>query len=79
MGKTGGCLWECRKFLSTQNEQYRTRRARGEFPLVNRSRMVSLSRADIKKCMSTIIINSNKTKNVSPNILGQPLIYLGKH
>ncbi len=46
MGNTGGCLWECRQFLSTQNEQYETRRARGDFPLVNLSPMVSLSRAD---------------------------------
>ncbi len=43
MGNTGGCLWECRQFLSTQNEQYETRRARGDFPIVNRSQMVSLS------------------------------------
>ncbi len=42
-------LWECRQFLSTQNEQCETRRARGDFQLVNRSRMVSLSRADKKK------------------------------
>ncbi len=43
------CLWECLQFLSTQNEQCETRRARGDFQLVNRSRMVSLSRADKKK------------------------------
>ncbi len=70
MGKAGNFLWECRQFLSTQNEQYETRRARGDFLLVNRSRMVSLSRADKKKSD-----NSNKNKNVSPNILGQPFIY----
>ncbi len=50
MGNTGDCLWECRQFLSTQNEQYKTRGARGDFPLVNRSQMFSLSRADKKKC-----------------------------
>ncbi len=37
-------------FLSSQNEQYETHRVRGDFPLVNRSRMVSLSRVDKKKC-----------------------------
>ncbi len=52
MGNTGDRLWECRQFLSTQNEQYETHRARGDFPLFNRSRMVSLSRADKKKCKS---------------------------
>ncbi len=49
MGNTGDCLWECQQFLSSQNEQYKTRRARRDFPLVNLSRMVSLSRADKKK------------------------------
>ncbi len=43
------CLCECLQFLSTQNEQNETRRARGDFQLVNRSRMVSLSRADKTK------------------------------
>ncbi len=71
MGNTGDCLWECRQILSTQNERYETRRARGDFPLVNRLRMVSLSRADKKSVRDN---NSNKIKNVSPNILGQPLI-----
>ncbi len=46
MGNIGDCLWECRQFLSTQNEQYETRRVRGD---INRSRMVSLCRADKKK------------------------------
>ncbi len=41
---------------------------------VNRSRMVSLSRVDKKSVRDN---NSNKNKNVSPNILGRPLIYLG--
>ncbi len=48
MGNTGGCLWECRQFLSTQNEPYETCRARGDFPIVNRLQMVSFSRADKK-------------------------------
>ncbi len=76
MGNTGDCLWECGQFLSTQNERYETRRARGDFPLVNRSRIVSLSRADKKKKKKKSVRdnNSNKIKNVSPNILGQPLI-----
>ncbi len=61
MGNTGGCLWECRQFLSTQNEQNETRRARGDFPLVNRSRMVSSSRADKKSVRDN---SSNKNKIV---------------
>ncbi len=48
--------------------------ARGDFPIVNRSLMVSLSWADKKSVRDN---NSNKNKNVSPNILGRPLIYLG--
>ncbi len=67
---------ECLQFLSTQNEKCETRRARGDFQLVNRSRMVSLSRADKKKKKCKIIIVI-KNKNVLPNILGRPLIYLG--
>ncbi len=63
MRNTGDCLWECRRFLSTQNEQYETRRARGDFPLVNRSRMVSLSRADKKKSVRD---NSNKKQKCVP-------------
>ncbi len=52
MGNTGGCLWECRQFSSrtdntptqrTQNEPYETCRARGDFPIVNQSQMLSLS------------------------------------
>ncbi len=43
MGSTGGCLWECRQLSSTQNEPNETRRARGDFPLVNRLWMVSFS------------------------------------
>ncbi len=65
MGNTGGCLWECRQLSSTQNEPYGVR---GDFPIVNRSRMVTLYRADN---------NIYENKNVSPNILGRPLIYLG--
>ncbi len=48
MGNTGGCLRECRQFSSPQNEPYITSRARGDFPIVNRSRVVSLSRVDNK-------------------------------
>ncbi len=48
MGNTGGCLWECRQFSSTQNEPYEMCRARGDFPIVNRLRRVSFSRADKK-------------------------------
>ncbi len=59
----------------TEQAVYETRRARGDFPLVNQSRMVLLSRADKKKVVRDN--NSNKNKNVSPNILGRPLIYLG--
>ncbi len=33
-GKTGGCLWECQQFLSTQSEPYETCRAREDFPIV---------------------------------------------
>ncbi len=60
--KERACLWECGQFLSTQNhrhiniyyvyaqnEQCETRRARGDFQLVNQSWMVSLSWADKKK------------------------------
>ncbi len=43
MGSTGGCLWKCRQLSSTQNEPNETRRARGDFPLVNRLWMVSFS------------------------------------
>ncbi len=57
------------------SSSYETHRVRGGFPLVNRSQMVSLSRADEKKVVRDN--NSNKNKNVSPNILGRPLIYLG--
>ncbi len=46
IGNTGGCLWDSSR---AQSEPYETRRARGDFPLVNRSRMVSFSRADKKK------------------------------
>ncbi len=46
MGNTEGVS----TFLSSQNEQYETHRTRGDFPLVIQSRMVSLSRADKKKC-----------------------------
>ncbi len=74
MGNTGDRLWECRQFLSTQHEQYETHRARGDYPPFNRSRMVSLSRADKKIVRDN---NSNKNKNVSSNILERPLIYLG--
>ncbi len=74
MGNTGDCLWECRQFLSTQKEQYETHRARGDFPLVNRSRRFHYL-GQIKKSVRDN--NSNKNKNVSPNILGRPLIYLG--
>ncbi len=49
MGNTRGCLWECRQFSSTQNEPNETCRSRGDFSIVNRLRMVSLSRADKKK------------------------------
>ncbi len=49
-------------------------RARGDCPIVNRSWMVSLSRADKKNVRDNY---SNKNKNVSLNILGRPLIYLG--
>ncbi len=59
MGNTGDRLWECRQFLSTQHEQYETHRARGDYPPFNRSRMVSLSRADKKIVRDN---NSNKTK-----------------
>ncbi len=48
MGNTGGCLRECRQFSSPQNEPYKTSRARGDFAIVNRSRVVSLSRVDNK-------------------------------
>ncbi len=48
MGNTGDCLWECRQYLSTQNEQYKMHRVRGYLSLVNRLQMVSLSRADKK-------------------------------
>ncbi len=66
MENTGGCLWECRQFSSTQNEPYETCRARRDFPLVYRSWMVSLSRAD-----NTSVRDNNiyENKNVSPNIL----------
>ncbi len=57
-------------FLSSQNEQYETHRVRGDFPLVNQSRMVSLSRVDKRSVRDN---NSNKNKNVSPNILGRLL------
>ncbi len=54
----------------TEQAVYETRKARGDFPLVNRSRMVSLSRADKKKkCKSTIIIV------IKPKMC--PQIYLG--
>ncbi len=49
MGNTGGCLWESRQFSSTQNEPYET------CPIVNRSLMVSVSRAD-KKSVEIIIV-----------------------
>ncbi len=57
MGNTGGCLWECRQFSSTQKEPYETCRARGDCPIVNRSPMVSLSWADKKSVRDN---NSNK-------------------
>ncbi len=47
-------------------------RARVYFPIVNRSWMVSLSRADKKSVKDIIVI---KTK-MSPNILGRLLIYI---
>ncbi len=47
-------------------------RARVDFPIVNRSWMVSLSRADKKSVKDIIVI---KTK-ISPNILGRLLIYI---
>ncbi len=34
MGNTGDRLWEWRQFLSTQNEQYETHRARGRFSTI---------------------------------------------
>ncbi len=43
MGNTGGCLWKCQQFSSTQNELYGER---GDCPIVNPSGVVSLSRAD---------------------------------
>ncbi len=65
MGNTGGCLWECRQFLSTQNKpSTKTRRARGDFPLViDRGWFHYLER--IKKKVQVYYNNSNKTKNVS--------------
>lgn len=49
------------------------RRARGDFPLLNRSQIVSLSWADTKLKED----KNDKSINVSPTILGPPLIYLG--
>ncbi len=48
MGNTGGFLWECQQFSSSQNEPYESCWARGDFPIVNRDRMVSFSLADKK-------------------------------
>ncbi len=55
MGNTKGCLWECRQLSRTQNEPYEMCRARRDFPIVNRLRMVSFSRADKKKCKRIVI------------------------
>ncbi len=59
MGNTWNFLWECRQSLSTQNELYEVRWASGDFSIVNRSRMVSFSWADNKKCKRIIIVIKN--------------------
>ncbi len=56
-------MWECRQFLSTQNELYETCRATGDFPITNRLRMVSFSRVDKKKCKRIIILGLPLTTN----------------